>query len=86
MRWSSEPLDPEVEHGGRDQMWHSDALSSRGVGLDAVKSCIDGLPGTLEVKTVWEKGSRFSLTIPHTTCYGGLPRRIVHALKGAVSV
>ncbi|BEP29355.1 chemotaxis protein CheA [Helicovermis profundi] len=41
-------------------------LSGRGVGLDVVKSKIELLNGTVEVKTVLGKGSKFTIRLPLT--------------------
>jgi two-component system chemotaxis sensor kinase CheA len=39
-------------------------LSGRGVGMDAVKSAIDGLGGSVEVKSTRGGGTEFSLFVP----------------------
>jgi len=39
-------------------------LSGRGVGLDAVKSAVEGLGGKLSVRSAPGKGSRFTLELP----------------------
>lgn len=41
-------------------------VSGRGVGLDVVKSKIEGLGGEIECKTVWGEGSTFTIRLPLT--------------------
>lgn len=41
-------------------------VSGRGVGMDVVKSMVEGLNGTVEVKTELDEGSRFILRLPLT--------------------
>jgi len=39
-------------------------LSGRGVGLDAVKSAVEGLGGKISLRSAGGKGSRFTLELP----------------------
>lgn len=41
-------------------------VSGRGVGLDVVKSKIEGLGGAVEAKSVWGEGTTFSIRLPLT--------------------
>lgn len=41
-------------------------ISGRGVGLDAVKSAIEGMRGTIEVTSAPRRGMRFTMTLPLT--------------------
>lgn len=41
-------------------------VSGRGVGLDVVKSKIEGLGGDVEAKTVWGEGTTFTIRLPLT--------------------
>lgn len=41
-------------------------VSGRGVGLDAVKSAIEGVHGSVELSSTFQRGSRFGLLLPLT--------------------
>jgi type IV pili sensor histidine kinase/response regulator len=41
-------------------------LSGRGVGLDAVKQQVERLRGTIQLKSSWQQGTTFAITIPLT--------------------
>ena len=43
---------------------HTTNISGRGIGMSAVKSAVDGVLGTMEIRTEPAKGTRFTLTIP----------------------
>lgn len=67
-KWADSASEDEIVklilHPGFSTKEEVSDISGRGVGMDAVKACVDDLGGSINIKTELNKGSVFTIVIP----------------------
>jgi chemotaxis protein histidine kinase CheA len=83
-RMNENQLRDLIFHPGFSTRMEVTDTSGRGVGLDAVRSTVEGLQGRIEVSSVVGQGTRFVLTLP--VDLGSSPVLVVRALEQMVGI